>query len=321
VRLRPLWCFLLQAGIASSRAALRFKPQIVLAGSGLTAPAAWLAARICGAKAAVYLHGLDIAVQHRVYRRFWLPFFRHMDGVIVNSRYTAELARASGIAATRISIVHPGVTLPATTPDAAAIAAFRARFDLGASRILLSVGRLTERKGLLEFVAECRQDPDSLLAIAGDNPVDAIGAGYQSPEAVLRAAQSNGIEQHLRFLGRIDDATLEIAYRAAAVHIFPVKDSMDDPEGFGMVAIEAAAHGLPTVAFASGGIADAVADGSSGFLVAPGAYQSFAAKVLAVLADGDPLRETCPLFAAAFTWDKFTAKLGDALEILAAGPP
>ena len=36
------------------------------------------------------------------------------------------------------------------------------------------------------------------------------------------------------------------------IHIFPVCHISDDPEGFGMVAIEAAAHGAPTVAFATG---------------------------------------------------------------------
>lgn len=44
------------------------------------------------------------------------------------------------------------------------------------------------------------------------------------------------------------------------------------PENFGMVAIEAAAHGLPTVAFATGGIVDAVKDGVSGYLVESNNY-------------------------------------------------
>lgn len=39
------------------------------------------------------------------------------------------------------------------------------------------------------------------------------------------------------------------------------------PENFGMVAIEAAAHGTPTITFATDGIVDAVQHGKTGFLI------------------------------------------------------
>ena len=54
-------------------------------------------------------------------------------------------------------------------------------------------------------------------------------------------------------LARVDDQRLSDAYFAADVMVFPVLDLPGDVEGFGMVAVEAAAHGLPTVAFAVGG--------------------------------------------------------------------
>src|SRR3546814_16851853 len=64
------------------------------------------------------------------------------------------------------------------------------------------------------------------------------------------------------FLGTITvDALLSVVYKAASAHIFPVREIPGDPEGFGMVAVEAAAHGVPTIAFATGGIVDAVAEG------------------------------------------------------------
>ncbi|MGH8146708.1 MAG: glycosyltransferase, partial [Rhodanobacteraceae bacterium] len=62
--LKPLWKFLWHARVLARREARRWKPDIVLAGSGLTAPLALSAARICGAKTAVYVHGLDVAVKH-----------------------------------------------------------------------------------------------------------------------------------------------------------------------------------------------------------------------------------------------------------------
>lgn len=321
VPLRPLPRFLLASAWQAVAVARRCKPHIVLAGSGLTAPAAWLAARVSGASAHVYLHGLDVAVQHPVYRALWHPAIRRMDGVIANSQPTAELARYLGVAADKIHIVHPGVGLPSAPQTAAALQEFRAHHQLGDARLVLSVGRLTTRKGLREFVqhtlpAIVQAAPDTLLVIVGDVADHALLARAQTREEIQGAANTAGIGQHLRFLGVITDMQqLACAYESAALHIFPVRQLPGDPEGFGMVAIEAAAHGLPTVAFATGGIIDAVAEGQSGHLIPPGDYQSLAQAVIQVLAD-DPSTwsHNCRAFAAEFAWANMGKKIWAALS-------
>lgn len=302
--------------------ARRFQPHIVLAGSGLTAPAAWLAARTSsGARAHVYLHGLDAAVRHPVYRALWHPAIRRMDGVIANSQPTAELARNLGVAAEKIRIVHPGVTLPAAPQSAAALQDFRQRHQLGDRRLLLSVGRLTTRKGLREFVQRAlptivQAAPDTLLAIVGEAPADSLGASVQTRDSIQAVADAAGIGQHLRFLGVITDPQeLACAYENASLHIFPVRQLPGDPEGFGMVAIEAAAHGIATVAFATGGVVDAVAEGQSGSLVAPGDYPALAQAALQVLADRSGAWQTrASTFAAQFAWPVMGEKLRNILQ-------
>jgi len=73
-----------------------------------------------------------------------------------------------------------------------------------------------------------------------------------------------------------------------------------------MVAIESAAHGLPTVAFDVGGVADAVADGRSGRLVRGGDYGGFARAVVATLAEDRAVRSAHALaFAQYFSWERF----------------
>ena len=321
VPLRPLPRFLLASAWQAVAVARRFQPHIVLAGSGLTAPAAWLAARASGARAHVYLHGLDAAVQHPAYRAVWHPAIRRMDGVIANSQPTAELARNLGVAAEKIRIVHPGVTLPTAPQSAAALQDFRQRHQLGNKRLLLSVGRLTTRKGLREFVQQAlpaivQAAPDTLLAVVGDAPADSLHASVQTRASIQAMADAAGIGQNLRFLGVITDPQeLACAYESATLHIFPVRKLPGDPEGFGMVAIEAAAHGLPTVAFATGGIVDAVAEGQSGHLVTPGDYRSLAQAALQVLADDPnawPTRASA--FAAQFAWRVMGEKLWDILQ-------
>lgn len=315
VPLKPLARFLLGAQWRALRLARAWKPQLVLAGSGLTAPLALLAARACGAKAAAYVHGLDVTVPHLVYRRAWLPALRRMDRVVANSGATARLAALAGVSPDRIGIVHPGVSLAMGGREHAVAERFRAEHSLGMGPLLLSVGRLTQRKGLREFVTEAlpiiaTARPDVRLVVVGDAPTDALHAHPQTPQSIGAAAEAAGVGRNVRFLGVITDPNrLAACYRAADVHVFPVRDIPDDPEGFGMVAVEAASHGLPTVAFAVGGVADAVADGTSGALVASGDYAAFAGTVLRLLAvpiAADRVRS----HAERFSWPRF----GNALE-------
>lgn len=320
VSLRPLWKFLLSSARQSISTARRIRPDIVLAGSGLTAPAALLAARSSKARAAVYVHGLDVAVRHPVYRSIWHPAIRHMDIVIANSHPTAQLVQELGVEESKIRIVHPGVTLPDAPQTEEALRAFREHHNLGNARLLLSIGRLTTRKGLREFVQQAlpaivKQAPDTLLVVIGDAPSDSLHADVQTPQSIQAAAEALNIGQHLRFLGVITDkAQLACAYEAATLHVFPVRSLPSDPEGFGMVAIEAAAHGLPTVAFATGGIVDAVADARSGKLVASEDYSGFANAVRQTLAQRDAMRGSCMVFSQNFAWPAFGERLWSVLH-------
>ena len=319
VPLRPLWRFLLLASWRSLRAARRSRPDVVLAGSGLTAPLAWLAARFSGARSAAYVHGLDLTVPHPAYRALWRPALRRMDCVIANSCATAGLARDIGIAPTRVHIVHPGVEMPAL--DATARARFRAAHGLGEhTPVLLSVGRLTARKGLREFVSDAlprivAQRSDVQLLVVGDAPVDALYAQAQSPASIRAAADAAGVGQHVHFLGTRFGAELADAYAAADVHVFTVRELPNDPEGFGMVAVEAAAHGLPSVAYATGGVVDAVAEGESGALLAPGDAAGFAGAVLRLLAQPLPSQRVRD-FAEHFAWPRFGTALRSHLQRL-----
>jgi phosphatidylinositol alpha-1,6-mannosyltransferase len=112
-------------------------------------------------------------------------------------------------------------------------------------------------------------------------------------------------------LGSCEETVLAAAYKASDALIFPVRDVPGDVEGFGMVAVEAASHGLPTVAFASGGISDAIADGRSGWLVSPGDYSSLADRVKQVLAVGrsSAVQHRCREFSEAFDWSHFGTHL------------
>ncbi|HMN19847.1 MAG TPA: glycosyltransferase family 4 protein [Ottowia sp.] len=316
--LKPLPLFLLVAFFKTLWAALRWRPDVILAGSGLTAPIAWLASKACSARSAAYLHGFDITAPNPVYQRMWVPVFKRMEHVIANSTPTRQLAIAAGVPESRISIVHPGVTLPVAPQPAATIEVFKRQHGLHGKKILLSVGRLTTRKGLREFVAQAlpgivQAAPGAMLVVVGEAPKDSLGAGLQTVQSIEDEARQARVDAHLKFLGVITDPVqLATVYEAADVHVFPVRHIPNDPEGFGMVAIEAAAHGLPTVAFATGGVVDAVREEVSGHLVAANDYFALAQRILQVLEQPIPTTAV-KTFAQGFAWNRFGQGVARAL--------
>lgn len=317
--LKPLPLFLFVAFFKGVWLALRWKPDVILAGSGLTAPIVWLLSKLCGARSAAYLHGFDITVNHGLYRRLWRPIFKKLDQVIVNSTPTQALAIDAGVSPSNISIVYPGVSLPAAPQPKESITALKKQHGLTDKKILLSVGRLTTRKGLREFVelalpSIVQAEPDAMLVVIGEAPKNSLGAGIQTVESIQAQAEQSGVAGHIKFLGVITDKNvLATAYEAADVHVFPVRHIPDDPEGFGMVAIEAAAHGLPTVAFATGGIVDAVRHGESGYLAKKNDYSELSQYVLQLLQQPMPAGNI-QLYAQSFAWSAFGEQVYAALQ-------
>lgn len=316
----PLWRFLFGVQWKAIGRALALKPRVIIAGSGLTAPFAWFAARLVGAKVVVYLHGLDIEATHGVYRTLWLPFIRRCDLVLANSRFTRGLALKASVSEDRIEILHPGVDLPDLANAGQARTHFRERHQLGDRPVMLYVGRITERKGLAPFVEHCLPDiiesvPNAILVVIGDEPRQALMKGASLMERINRSLAESSLQDSVRFLGSRshDDPEITEAYFAADVHVFPVQNRPGDNEGFGMVAIEAAAHGLSTVAFNVGGVADAVADGVSGRLI-PGRENAAFARAVRQLIE-DPMDSAhSHQFAARFAWQKFNALLHEHLR-------
>jgi phosphatidylinositol alpha-1,6-mannosyltransferase len=312
---RPLSRFLIRNFFQATGLARRIRPNVIVAGSGLTVPTALAAARLCGARVVAYLHGLDIIADHPLYRAVWRRSLRRVDAAIVNSRHTAGLAGAAGIPAKKVHLVHPGVELPVVDPAAAP--GFRERFGFEDRPLLLSVGRLTARKGLAEFIeyampALVRAEPRLILAIIGGNAGDALVGGKEDQaQRIIAAAERAGVQSSVRLLGVQSDDVVRGAFMASCALIFPVIDLPGDIEGFGMVAVEAAAHGVPTVAFMVGGVVDAVSESVTGVLVRPGDYDGVVHAVLGFISgvrDAEEVRRRRE-FAEGFTWAVFGEQL------------
>ncbi|MFT4581663.1 MAG: phosphatidylinositol alpha-1,6-mannosyltransferase [Gammaproteobacteria bacterium] len=313
----PTPLFLLFSFVKSIyRLSIAGRPDVVVGGSGLVGPVVVLLARLFSAKSMLLVHGLDIVVESRLYQFLFVPFLRRADLVICNSKNTAELAIQSGVRADRIEIICPGVEIPDSP-----LSQTQARELLGLhdKTMLLSVGRLIPRKGIAEFITNsfvemASKNPNLELWIAGGEPQSALNKHHGSVvESINKVVRLYRLESRIKLLGRVDDVKLQQLYAAADVFIFPLIDTPGDVEGFGMVAIEAAAYGTPTVAFDCGGVSDAVEQGGNGYLVTPGDYAEFDNRVMRVIKEQP--RDQASEYAKQFSWENYSLKLNNCIQI------
>lgn len=318
VPVRPLPWFGFRAFLSAFRLVFKERPAWMVAGSGLTAPVTLLIARIVGAKAVVYVHGLDLLAANALYQSVWVRAIRLSDIIIANSRNTASLAAGAGVPEDRVHVLNPGVSIP----DYVECSSGKVFNEFSSRKVMLSVGRLTERKGLRGFISDVlplivKQVPDVMLVVVGDDASDALGSARIGRREQLRGlVLAHGLQEHVAFVGACNDEVLQDLYRVSRVHVFPVVEIPGDVEGFGMVALEAAAYGVQTVAYAVGGVPDAVIDGETGALVSPGDTQGFARKVVEILQlESAEARKRCRDFAERMAWPVFAERLSVILDV------
>jgi phosphatidylinositol alpha-1,6-mannosyltransferase len=149
---------------------------------------------------------------------------------------------------------------------------------------LLTVGRLVSRKGIdtvLQALPSLQQQfPTLCYEIVGDGP---------DRERLQTLVAKLGLDSAVKFLGKVSDANLLAAYRRADIFVMPTREEKEiaSMEGFGIVYLEASACGLPVVAGRSGGVAEAVRDGETGYLVEPDNPVALAETLSHLLIDED----------------------------------
>jgi phosphatidylinositol alpha-1,6-mannosyltransferase len=222
--------------------------------------------RLSAAPYVIVAHGSEITGYARMpgSRGLARRVMRGAAAVVAAGSYPARAAAGAAGRPLAGVVVPPGVERTRFHPlDVDARAAVRRRFGLDPDRLLvLGVSRLVPRKGfdiVIEAMADLRGagPRDVQLAIAG--------AGRDRTRLERRA------RGRVQFLGRVPDADLPALYACADVFAMCCRDRWRglEAEGFGIVFLEAAACGVPSVAGRSGGSHEAVADGETGFVVEP----------------------------------------------------
>jgi phosphatidylinositol alpha-1,6-mannosyltransferase len=246
----------------------------------------WLV-RICrsllGLRTIVYVHGEEVNIidsydQSRSRRRATLA---RADAVVAVSRFTRDsLVSLMGVDPGRITLIPNGVDVSRFAPRPARDD-LRQRYDLHGRPILLTVGRLSERKGQDKVIEAL---PALLEAIPG---LTYLMVGDGPSRALLQArAHALGVQASVRFAGSVAPEELVDHYALADVFIMANRAlPSGETEGFGLVFLEANACGVPVVAGQAGGSVDAVTDGVNGVLVDGADAGAIAAVVKRVFLD------------------------------------
>jgi len=278
----------------------------VYVGDSLLAPLGVLLKKIFHKPVVIIACGLDITWPFPPYQ-FLIPrCLKSLDRVVSISPETREQCLRRGIPPEKVVFIPIGITNPAPlSPSERALARTRLSFvDVRDRKILLTVGRLVKRKGVQAFI---RNALPQLAARRKDILYLVVGEG---PERVRieAAVDEMNLRGHVMLVGRVDDRVLRAAYAAADIFVMPNIRVADDMEGFGIVALEAAAAGLPVVAADMEGIRAAVQDGANGVLVAHDDYSRYVDVILDLLANDTAGRDfgaKAQVFVQEhYAWDK-----------------
>lgn len=217
----------------------------------------------------VCVHGMDLRLSHASTRKRRLSHavLKRAQLVVANSHALAqEIAQVTGLR--EILVVYPCVP-PREIKRITKIP--------DAPFTLLTVGRLVERKGhacVLNALSRLRDSgelPSFEYHIIGEGPLEAT---LRSMATTLR------LDTRVVFHGRVNDEKKWELYSQADVFVMPVSQDPLDKEGFGLVFIEAAQAGVPSISTSVPGVDEAILDEQTGILLRAPDEQELAQAIL-----------------------------------------
>lgn len=270
-----------------------------------------LLSRIFKKPLVVTIHGRDL--QDTVFRngrcrRTVLEALRGAEAVVNVSEKLADSCRSHLGPDARIKVIGNGIDPAGIYRDYSPL-----KEKYAGSKIILSVGSLKKTKGhdltLRAFKIIRKQFNQVILLIIG---------GGEERENLLSLAGELGVKEAVEFIAPLPHSTVMEYMSVSDLFVLP-----SWLEGFGIVYLEAMAHGKPVIGVRGQGISDVIRHGVNGLLVEPLDEHGLAGAVLGLLKNqnyalvlGERARDTV---LKDYTWSCSAQKLLDLYQSVTAG--
>jgi phosphatidylinositol alpha-1,6-mannosyltransferase len=211
-----------------------------------------------------YAEELTYITGRSLHLRFLKRVLRNADAIVTVSDYTIRVLQTLGADPTRIHKVLPAIGREKLTVVAEDAGALRMKYSIGDSRVLLTVGRLVERKGhatVLEALSTILHSfPATRYVIVGSGPEE---------NKLKELVRQTGLQDCVLFTGEVDNKELARWYDICDIFVMPHRNlpNSRDTEGCPTVFLEAGAHGKPVIGGKDGGVADAILRDHTGFII------------------------------------------------------
>lgn len=226
-----------------------------------------------GVRTAAIAHGLDVVWTFPGYQALVSRTLARLDLVLPISASTADEVLARG--ARNIETVGNGVDLERFEHLARPTPAQE-------RMVLLSIGRLVRRKGFEWFIDKVMPELPTQVSyvVAGDGPMR---------PALQACIARHGLHDRVTLAGRVPEDRLMALLAGADLFVMPNIAVPGDMEGFGIVALEAAAAGLPVLGSSLEGVVDTIPPGHGAHWLPPENDKAYARSLRHLLADRQAL--------------------------------
>ena len=224
-------------------------------------------------KIVVLAHGTEIPKKYFDYfyaflnikKRRIIKSYENCYKIAANSAYTRDLMIASlKISSDKINIIHPGIDIYKdfiSDEDRDNVK----KIIRDSSPIITTLARVEKRKGhkfVINSISKLKSKfPNMLYLVAGKGPY---------LDEIKKYVRMLKLEKNVLFLGWITEPEKSLVLQSSDLFIMTPTQVGESIEGFGMVFIDAAFHGIASIGTRSGGISDAIIDNKTGLLCEEG---------------------------------------------------
>ena len=230
-----------------------------------------------------------------------LGLLRDADAVLTLTDIEATGLHHLGVERRRVHVVGGGLESPLPTVAEGFVEGVLEHYEL-TPPLILFVGRVSADKGALDAVRAMgllqELDLDATLVLVGE----------QTPEFIRHTRRIDSpLSRAIRPLGIVDEQRKQALLAASTMLVLPSR-----ADSFGIVLLEAWAHGKPVIGARAGGIPGVIRDGEDGLLVDCGDVGALAAAMAELLRDEQRAEwlgtNGQKKLATAYTWDHVHAR-------------